>query len=88
MEKLGRKDWGIGPNVEVDLRSDEIKKLAEVQRHNDVLVKADHEDANDSFKKYTIEETLDADPQLAIGLLVVQSNLIQADTLAKAQTNK
>jgi carboxyl-terminal processing protease len=88
MEKLGRKDWGVGPNIEVDLRSDEIKKLAEVQRHNDVLVKADHEDVNDKFKKHTIEETLDADPQLAVGLLAVRSKLIQAETLARAQLNK
>ena len=87
MEKLGRKDWGVGPNIEVELRSDEIKKLAEVQRHNDVLVKADHEDANENFKKHTIEETLDADPQLAVGLLAVRSKLIQAETLARAQLN-
>jgi carboxyl-terminal processing protease len=87
MEKLGRKDWGVGPNIEVDLRSDEIKKLAEVQRQNDVLVKADHEDENENFKKHTIEETLAADPQLAVGLLAVRSKLIQAETLARAQLN-
>ena len=87
MEKLGRKDWGVGPNIEVELRSDEIKRLAEVQRANDVLVKADHEDANEKFKKHTIEETLAADPQLAVGLLAVRSKLIQAETLARAQVN-
>jgi len=87
MEKLDRKDWGVGPNIEVELRSDEVKKLAEVQRHNDVLAKADHEDANENFKKHTIEETLAADPQLAVGLLAVRSKLIQAETLARAQLN-
>jgi carboxyl-terminal processing protease len=87
MEKLGRKDWGVGPNIEVELRSDEIKRLAEVQRANDVLVKADHEEANEKFKKHTIEETLAADPQLAVGLLAVRSKLIQAETLARAQVN-
>ncbi len=87
MEKLGRKDWGVGPNIEVELRSDEIKRLAEVQRANDVLVKADHEGNNDNFKKYTIEETLAADPQLAVGLLAVRSKLIQAETMARAQLN-
>jgi carboxyl-terminal processing protease len=84
MEKLGRKDWGIGPNIEVDLRSDELKKLAEVQRQNDVLVKADREDSNKEFKKHTVEETLAADPQLAVGLLAVRSKLIQAGTVARA----
>ena len=85
MEKLGRKDWGVGPNIEVELRSDEIKKLGDVQRANDVLVKADHEDNNDNFRKHTIEETLAADPQLAVGLLAVRSKLIQAETMARAQ---
>jgi carboxyl-terminal processing protease len=61
-EKENRKNWGVGPNIEVELRSDERKKMIEVQRHNDVLVKADHDNANHDFKKHTIEETLDADP--------------------------
>lgn len=87
MEKKGRKDWGVGPNIEVNLRSDELKKMADVQRHNDVLVKADHEDTNEDFKKHTIEETLRSDPQMAVGLLVVRSKLIEAETLARAQLN-
>jgi len=85
MEKLGRKDWGVAPDVDVELRSDEFKKMMEVQRDNDVLVKANHNDTNDdNFKKRTIEETLAADPQLAVGLLIVQSKLIQDETLAQA----
>jgi carboxyl-terminal processing protease len=87
MEKKGRKDWGVAPNVEVDLRSDELKKMVDVQRRNDVLVKADHEDTNEDFKKHTIEETLASDPQMAVGLLVVRSKLIEAATLARAQLN-
>lgn len=87
MEKLGRDDWGVGPNIEVELRSDELKKLLEVQRHNDVLVKAEHEDTNENFKKHTIEETLAVDAQLAVGLLAIRSQLIQAETLARAQLN-
>jgi len=85
MEKLGRKDWGVAPHVEVQLRSDELKKMIEVQRDNDVLVKANHEGNDDEFKKRTIEETLAADPQLAVGLLIVQSKLIQDETLTQAQ---
>jgi carboxyl-terminal processing protease len=83
MEKQGRKDWGVAPNVEVELRSDELKKMIEVQRDNDVLVNANHNGAND-YKKHTIEETLAVDPQLAVGLLIVQSKLIQDETLAQA----
>ena len=86
MEKQGRNDWGVGPNIEVKLTSDELKKLIEVQRDNNVLVKADHDSTKGELKKHTIEETLAADPQLAIGLLVVKSKLIEAKAqeLAKA----
>ena len=86
MEKQNRKDWGVAPNVEVELRSDELKKMIELQRDNDVLVKANHDSANDDFKKHTIEETLAADPQLAVALLIIQSRLIQADMLAQAHS--
>jgi len=84
MEKLDRKDWGVAPNVEVELRSDELKKMMEVQRNNDVLVKANHNGTSNDFTKHTIEETLAADPQLAVGLLIIQSKLIQDETLARA----
>jgi len=83
MEELGRKDWGVGPDVKVELRSDEIRKMFEVQRSNDVLVRADHDDADESVKKVTFEETLASDPQLAVGLLIVRSKLLQVQTLAQ-----
>jgi len=77
MEKQGRKDWGVGPGIEVELKSDEYIKMSEVQRDNDVLVKADHDSGATPLTKYTLEETLAADPQLAIGILVVKSKLIE-----------
>ncbi|MHC4536494.1 MAG: S41 family peptidase [Planctomycetota bacterium] len=87
MKKLGREDWGVGPDVEVELKSNEIKKMIEMQRDNDVLVQANHNNANHKQNKHTIEETLEADPQLAVGLLVVRSKLIQAEAPALAQRN-
>jgi carboxyl-terminal processing protease len=84
MEKLGKKDWGVAPNVDVELRSDELKKMIEVQRDNDVLVKANHNGTNGDFKKHTIEETLASDPQLAVGLLIIQSKIIQNEIVAQA----
>jgi hypothetical protein len=84
MKELGRKDWGVGPNVEVKLTSDERKTLIEVQRNNDVLVKADHDDGDLELKKHTVEETLAADPQLAVGLLIVRSRLLETETPAQA----
>jgi len=85
MKKQGRSDWGVGPNVEVKLRSDELKKMIEVQRDNDVLVQADHDNVNNKLRKHTVEETLAADPQLEVGLLIVRSKLIQEETLALAK---
>jgi carboxyl-terminal processing protease len=85
VKKLGREDWGVGPDVEVELKSNELKKMIEMQRENDVLVQANHNNANRQQNKHSIEETLEADPQLAIGLLVAKSKLIESEvpTLAK-----
>ncbi len=78
MKKRGRKDWGIKPNIEVKLRSDERKKKFDMQRVNDVLVRADHDDFDVSgLKKHTAEEILAADSQLAVGVLVIKSKLIE-----------
>ncbi len=85
MKKLGRDDWGVGPNVEVELKSNEIKKMIEMQRDNDVLVQANHNNANHKQNKHTVEETLEADPQLAVALLVAKSKLIEAEAPALAQ---
>ncbi|MGA1980658.1 MAG: S41 family peptidase [Sedimentisphaerales bacterium] len=76
-KKEGKEDWGVGPDIEVKLRSDEMKKMFDVQRDNDVLVKAGHDKEAAPLKKHTAEESLSADPQLEVGVLVVRSKLIQ-----------
>jgi carboxyl-terminal processing protease len=81
MKKQGRADWGVGPNIEVDLTSEELRKMLSVQRENDVLVQADRSNSGHEVKKYNIEETLAADPQLAVGVLAVKTKLIQADSI-------
>jgi len=77
MKKQGRSDWGVRPNVEVKLRSDELKKMNEIQRDNDVLVKAGHDKGAVPLKKHSVDETLAADPQLAVAVLVVKCKLIE-----------
>lgn len=77
MKKQGRKDWGVGPDVEVLLNIEELKKMMEVQRDNDVLVKADHNTGAVPLKKHTLEETLESDPQLEAGILVVKTQLVE-----------
>jgi hypothetical protein len=79
VEKEGGKDWGVGPDVEVKLNSSEQNKMLSAQRDNDVLVQAARDEHGGSYKKRTLEETLESDPQLAVGLLIVQAKLIEAD---------
>jgi len=77
VEKQGGKDWGVGPNIEVELTNDELRKMLDIQRDNDVLVQSDRGTGRESPKRHTIEETVAADPQLAVALLVIKTKLIQ-----------
>lgn len=87
MKKEGRSDWGVGPDIEVKLRDDEVRKMGEVQRNNNVLVQAGRDKSSAAVKKYTAEETLASDPQLAVGVLVIKSKLIQAGSLVTSGSN-
>ncbi|MFA5554721.1 MAG: S41 family peptidase [Phycisphaerae bacterium] len=84
MERLNRKDWGIGPDIEVELIPDEIRTMSEVQRDNEVLVKADHDAETAPLKKHTAEKTLASDPQLNVALLVVRTKLLEQERLVAA----
>ncbi|MCX5632812.1 MAG: S41 family peptidase, partial [Phycisphaerae bacterium] len=77
-EKLGKKDWGIIPNVKVGLTSNEIKKLLDTQRDNDVLASANHDENKSKLTRHSLEETLQADPQLAVAVLVAKAKLIES----------
>ncbi len=78
LEKEGRKDWGVAPDVEIKLYINELRKMLETQRENDVLAKAGHDETSAPLKRHTLKDTLEVDPQLAIGILVVKSQMIQA----------
>jgi len=58
--------------------------MIEVQRDNDVLVKTGTNSSKQGLKKHTIKETLAADPQLAVGVLVIKSKLVEAKAQASA----
>jgi carboxyl-terminal processing protease len=75
-EKDKTGDWGIAPNVPVELRSDEIRRMFDIQRDNDVLVKAGHDKSATPLKKHSIDETIEVDPQLKTGILVIKSELV------------
>ena len=53
-------------------------KIAEIRRDNDVLVKADHDNGTAPLKKHSTQKTLETDPQLAVGVLVIKSKLVEA----------
>ena len=72
------EDWGISPDVNVTLHSDELQKINDVQRANEVIVKASQTEALNKLKPYSNRQTIDSDPQLAIGLLVLKSKMIQS----------
>jgi len=76
-EKEHTNDWGVGPDVKMALRSNELRKMFDVQRDNDVLVKAGHDTETAPLKKYTVEETIEADPQLETAILVIKTKLIE-----------
>jgi carboxyl-terminal processing protease len=78
VEKEGGEDWGVGPDVEVELTSEEVKTMLDVQRDNDVLVQAHRNQNGSEVKKHSVAETLAADPQLAVALLVVKAKLVGA----------
>lgn len=82
VEKEGTKDWGVGPDVDVELTSEELKQMIDVQRDNDVLVQANRDGTRTTVAKRNLDDTLKADPQLAVGLLVVQAKLVNARTVA------
>ena len=79
MEKRGKEDWGVAPDVKIKLRSDELKKKYDASWDNLVLARADHNNSSKPLKKHTAKELIDSDPQLAVGLLVLKTKLIQQE---------
>ena len=77
-QELGSEDWGIAPDVEVEMLSNEMRDMIDIQRSNDVLTRIDHLDNGGSLKRHTLMETLKADPQLSVGLLVLKSKIVAA----------
>lgn len=77
MEKQGREDWGIAPDVEVKLTPREVREMIEVQRDNEILAKADHDTNGKPLKRHSLKDTITSDPQLQVALLVMQSKLIR-----------
>ncbi|MCK4998532.1 MAG: S41 family peptidase [Anaerohalosphaera sp.] len=78
MEKQGRDDWGVMADVEVKMRNDELRGMLDVQLANDVLTKANHDENAKPVTRHSLEEVVGSDPQLAVGLLVVKSKILES----------
>lgn len=87
-KKRGSNEWGVGPDVEVKLRSDESVKMADIQWENSVLFKPDHDSGKTPPKKYSAQETIASDPQLATGILIIKTKLIESSSQEPAVSCK
>ena len=77
-KKAGTKDWGVAPDVEIKLTIEELKNMLNVQRDNSILVQANRDESKESLKRHTAEDTLAADPQLRVGVLLIKTKLMEA----------
>ena len=77
-QKLKRKDWGIMPDVKVEMVGDETKKMLEIERDNDVLAAANHDMSKTTLKRHNLQETLQSDYQLVTAILVAKAKIIQS----------
>lgn len=73
-KKTHMDNWGIMPDIEVKLNAEEYKRLLSVQKSNEAP-RDNSNHASDSRKYYSSQDTIDADPQLAIGLLVLKGKI-------------
>lgn len=72
------ENWGILPDVNVKLQSDELCQTAKVRKANEFIINVSHNNASCKVTQYSSKETINTDPQLAIGLLVLKSKMIRA----------
>ncbi|MDD5010692.1 MAG: S41 family peptidase [Phycisphaerae bacterium] len=76
-EKQGKKDWGIMPDIKIELSRDEIKKRLDTERDNDILAAANHDTNKQKLIRHNLAETLDADKQLAVAILIAKTKIIE-----------
>lgn len=76
-KKAGTEDWGVAPDVEIELTSEELKDMLDIQRDNSILVQAHRDENKESLNRHTAEDTVAADPQLAVAILIIKTKLIE-----------
>jgi carboxyl-terminal processing protease len=90
-KREGNGDWGVAPDVDVSygdseaVMSDELKKMRDVQRDNEVLFKVDHKNSGNGIvelKRHNLQETLESDAQLAVSMLVLRAQMLEREAKA------
>jgi carboxyl-terminal processing protease len=71
MEQSGRTDWGVTPDVTVQMQSRELKP-------NEFAITIEQNNFSNMTSQTPSQQMIDADSQLAIGLLVLKSKIIQS----------
>jgi carboxyl-terminal processing protease len=76
-KKINVEDWGVLPQVNVELRSNELREITKLQRYNESMKKDCINNASNNYS-LSSQETIDTDPQLATGILVLKSKIIKS----------
>ena len=70
------KDYGVEPDVKVELTADQIEAWAKAVRDADTLHRPDIPRADRHWDVWTVDEMLDVDPQLQTALLILKGQVV------------
>ncbi|HSV27748.1 MAG TPA: S41 family peptidase, partial [Sedimentisphaerales bacterium] len=84
-ERAGTEEWGILPDIVVEMAPEEVRRLMDIQRDNDVLTRADHDNVAAPLKRHSAQDLLEADPQLSIAVMALKTELIAGRPRAVAR---
>ena len=76
-KRINVEDWGVLPQVNVELKSDELREITRLQRSNESMIKDRINNASSNHSSSS-QETIETDPQLATGILVLKSKIIES----------
>jgi carboxyl-terminal processing protease len=78
----GKKDWGVDPDVVVDLTPDQLSDLLKQKRDSDIIrpTGADNTPATDTTKPAATTEAPVVDTQLETAILMMRLQLVQSHT--------
>ena len=77
------KDYGVVPNVKVELTTEQITDWASMVREADTLHRPDIPEEQRTWDVWTVDEVLDVDPQLQTAELILQANIENLQFAAK-----